>query len=667
MKSKYVYAHKRKGKQLNFFCGWVGERPKNYSSKERGLAVFIFLGLIIVSLMLTSGTRIYNYEHFIKGQGGFLPDDVHFQWLMFAVYAAFSLGAVMAAYAHKKRQQSNKSLFLGATLAAMGISAVAVLMLMFGIDFLTLSFYAHQQHWGMSLFVHVLNAYFREYGLLYAIPLILMLIAFGVKAFYAGFQDQTSGEQGTAAFATKSDLQHMGAYAKTDAEGVIFGKDQKGEFLRYPICNRTIISQTGGGKTSGVVIPALLTQNRPMFIHDLKGELWAVTARHRSQAFGHEIVAIDPYGITRTPEFLKGKPAFLTQKIYRFNPLDAIPKEEQKRDEALAALVKSLSARSGNRFGIKDNHFEDMAETLLLGLIEWVVMNYPTPNLIMVHDLLCTSKENLETLLTEMQVSDLLRAKAAGAQVLAAAHEERGSILTTTYRQLSWLADPNLRQLVSETNFDLKGLITGKADIYVIMPGAQAREQSRVFRMLLACVRNLMVQTPKSQISKEELLFLFDELGQLGYCEDIEAMLPIMRAYNAVFWSVFQDIGQIKKYGEMKGLFMGAKLMQFFGITDSETIRWICELGGRKTYLSTNHSESKGRGGAKNAGTSQNESVSNQESGADLIKFNEVREMPFDKQLVLIQGERPIECNKVFYFKEEAFKGKYDPNPLEEH
>ena len=649
-------------KRVNLFSKWVGEGlNKAYSPKEKSRASFAFLGLIVLSVLLTSGTRLYNYEHYIHANNFFLPDRFGYQLSMFLMYGALSLCAVGCAYVVSKKQR--KKLMLGATLAGMGISAVVTLALFFGIDFLTLAFYAHQAHIGISAFSSMFKGYFVEYGVLYLIPALLVIISFGIKGYYLRRQDQTSGEQGTAAYADKQDLMEMGAYVKTDEEGVIFGKDDKGTFLRHPICNRTIISQTGGGKTAGVVIPTLLTQNRPMFIHDLKGELWAVTARHRHDVFGHEIALIDPYGITKEKEFQAGKSIYLKNKVYRFNPLDAIPADPAKRDEAIGALVKSLITK-GDSNSQKDNHFAGMAEILLMGLIDWVLLENEKPTLMMVHDLLTVKRDKIEETLTSMSKSTSMRAKAAGAQVLGAAREERGSILTTTYLQLSWLADVSLRDFVSESTFDLQDLIKGKMDVYVTMPGGQTRERSRVFRMLLASVRNLMVQSPKSQFSKETILFLFDELGQLGYCEDIVNMIPIMRAYNGAFWAIFQDISQIKLYGEMKGMFTSAKLMQFFGITDTETIRWICELGGRKTYVSTSTSESKGQSGAKASNSSRNESISVQESGADLIKANEVREMPNHKQLVFIQGQRPIECEKVFYFKERFFDGKYDPNPL---
>ena len=651
-----------KDKKTNLFSKWVGEANQSYSGKEMGQAFLTCLGLIALSLVLTSGTRLYNYDHFVNSQGGFLPDNFGYQLTMFLMYGVFSIAAVICSYitSHK----NGKKLMLGATIAAMGLSAVMVLVLFFGLDFLTITFYVHQASLGFEAFGRMLNAYFVQYGILYLIPVVLAFISFGTQAYYKSRQDETSGEHGTAAFANKQDLKDMGAYT-TGENKVLFGQDEKGNFLYHENCNRMILAESGGGKTSGLLIPALLDHRGGAFVNDMKsGEICCVTARQRFEAFGHEIVTIDPYSITRTAEFLKDKPAYLFNKIYRYNPLDSIPKDDKNRDAAISALVTSLVRRSDD--GGKSNHFEDLADTLLKGLIEWVIMTHEKPTLIGVYDILDQPKETLESILQEMQASSYLRAKAAGSQVFAAAHEERGSILTTTKNQISWLADPNLRELVSETNFDLQDFVKGKMDIYVILPAASSKEQKCAFRMLLASARNLMIRTPKSQYAKEELLFLFDELGQLGYCEDIEQMIPIMRAYNARFWGVFQDLGQIHKYGAMKGLFTGAKMLHFFGVTDNDTIKWICEIGGQKTYISNSTSESKGQSGSKNGGQSKNESLSTQESGTNLLKYNQVREMKGDDQLVIIQGERPIKCKKVIYFKEPYFKGKYDRNYLED-
>ena len=62
---------------------------------------------------------------------------------------------------------------------------------------------------------------------------------------------------------------------------------------------------------------------------------------------------------------------------------------------------------------------------------------------------------------------------------------------------------------------------------------------------------------------------------------------------------------------------------------------------------------------------SEGESASIQETGADLIQLNEIRELPMAEQFVFIAGGKPIRCKKARYFEHPDFTGKFDKNPVE--
>jgi type IV secretory pathway TraG/TraD family ATPase VirD4 len=62
---------------------------------------------------------------------------------------------------------------------------------------------------------------------------------------------------------------------------------------------------------------------------------------------------------------------------------------------------------------------------------------------------------------------------------------------------------------------------------------------------------------------------------------------------------------------------------------------------------------------------SNGEGESIQETAADLIHINDIRELPPDEQFIFLHGVKPIRCKKVRYFEYPQFYGKYDPNPLE--
>ena len=57
-------------------------------------------------------------------------------------------------------------------------------------------------------------------------------------------------------------------------------------------------------------------------------------------------------------------------------------------------------------------------------------------------------------------------------------------------------------------------------------------------------------------------------------------------------------------------------------------------------------------------------SKSSHEAGTELIKCNEIRELPFDEQLVFIRELKPVIYKKTLYFKEDFLLSLCDRNPM---
>ncbi len=317
-------------------------------------------------------------------------------------------------------------------------------------------------------------------------------------------------------------------------------------------------------------------------------------------------------------------------------------------------------------------HWEENAKILLGGLIEYILKNSDNNSqktLLKLHDLITQDLEQMERLLKIMHnLKDCPRARAAAGQVLKVAKEERGSIYSTTYRQIQWLVDSNLRSTFAKSNFDLKEFLKGDMDIYVVIPADQVKSQSRVIRMIFSTITSMLIQTPPSQLPKTKILSIFDELGQLGYNDDVEWSLEVTRAYGMVNWCVFQDVDQIELY-QKPNLFKNAKVKQFFEIDDPKTMEWIQTLGGKRTILTENISENSGISTNSNQlfnkNNSRGEGRSTHETAADLIHTNEIRELRSDEQFVFVRGYRAIKCKKTYYFKEKFFEGKAEGSPLE--
>ena len=260
------------------------------------------------------------------------------------------------------------------------------------------------------------------------------------------------------------------------------------------------------------------------------------------------------------------------------------------------------------------------------------------------------------------------RSGAAANQISRVGADERGSILSTSYRQIDWMGDSNIQETLSKSNFNLADFLAGNMDIFVVLPEDQVKEHNRLVRMLMALLMSQIVQANPSELPKQKMVFLLEELAQLGYCPDVEQCIEVLRARGVVVWSVFQTLSQIELF-EKPDLFKGAPLKQIFTNDDTKTMEWIQTLGGKRTILtktlSTNTGDSRQKMQTFGGTVSSGEGESIHETGVDLIALNEIRELPKDEQLVFLHGAKPIRCKKVRYFEHADFAGKFDQNPLE--
>ncbi|MDX2165051.1 MAG: type IV secretory system conjugative DNA transfer family protein [Gammaproteobacteria bacterium] len=516
-------------------------------------------------------------------------------------------------------------------------------------------------------FLHLLSCKLKQ-SISSTIPFFLMAIFSGICGQLLKLKKgmpsrKTSGNFGSANWADTSDLTALGAYSSET--GLFIGSDDKGRSLYLPLCNKLTISPPGGGKTTSSTIPALLSHHGPVFVFDIKGELWATTARYRAEVLGRHVIVIDPYGVTASKDFIEGKSETLRKK-YHFNPFDWVPEFQGDRDRMINAFASSFIINEGGY----STHFDENAKILIRGYIDFIVSSKPKEErtLSTLYGLMSEDVTSATNTFNQMLTSSG-RAEAAANQISRVGNDEKGSILSTSYRQIDWMSDYNIQATLSHSNFDLRDFLAGNMDIYIVLPEDQIKEHSRLVRMMLSLLMSLIVQANPSELPKQKILFLLDELAQLGYCPDVEQCIEVLRSRGVVIWTVFQSLNQIELF-KKPDLFKGAPLKQIFTTDDTKTMQWIQAIGGKKTVVTQTVSTNKGTSKQSNkiiaGGTSsQGESESAHETGVDLIPLNEIRELPRDEQFIFLHGAKPIRCKKVRYFESEEFKGKYDKNPLE--
>lgn len=453
----------------------------------------------------------------------------------------------------------------------------------------------------------------------------------------------------------------------SDSYGFALGRIDDPEAAKYDLDTRLrymghvlTVAPSGSGKGVGAVAPTLLEYPGSTIALDPKGELYAVTHRARNE-LGHKVVVIDPFGA-------------LAQLGYdvtpaRLNWLDYIDPDSPDV-VTQSALLADLIVVAEGRTSDNSAHFNETAKAFLRGLIVHVA-TLPADQRKMgeLRKLLTTDSEQFDELLADMMTNDRghgLPARAANS-LLATPEKERGSILSTVRRHTDFLDDPRIAEALSVSDFDLNKLKQERMTVYVVMPPDRIELNKRFLRVMFG----LAVQGVTTVPGKPEyrVLFMLDEFAQLGHMTVIEKALPIIRGFGGVFWFILQNIGQLKSnYQEGWQSFVansGAK--QFFGTSDFETAKFISETLGKTTveYQTSNNNSgsSFGQGMSTNSGAG----VSQQFTARDLLTPDEVLKLPAQKVVVMTsgKGEAPYLLDRITYYVDSAYEGRFDPNPFE--
>ena len=420
-----------------------------------------------------------------------------------------------------------------------------------------------------------------------------------------------------------------------------------GRLLRYTAVpsrgwrggHHMVIAGTRAGKGVSVVIPAIIDHDGPTVVLDVKGELFAVTRRWRRQQ-NRRVVVLNPFGVVEP-------------SCDRFNPLDYIRADHLTRDVAI--IVDGL-VRPETGDG---SHFATMARDLLAGTIE-VVMTVAEPSrrtLNEVADILL-SPDLLATLEAWSQAPNQVGRPAAqiAATLLATGDRERGSILTTVKKALSWASSDTMRGFLSASDFSLDDILDDKADLYIVVPLDQLQAQAVFMRLFVNIVLGSIVRQDGHRHLAKPLLLVLDEFVRLGRMEKLLDIATVAAGAGVEAMFVTQDRGQLEAvYGRADaGTLLGScATVRVFGLgrTDNATAEWLVGgLGDRTVESRSRQLDVDG----KRSGSEQR---------SKLLTADQVLELPASEMLALFPSQPPLRLKRIISHTDRVYRGKLDPNP----
>lgn len=461
-------------------------------------------------------------------------------------------------------------------------------------------------------------------------------------------QHTGTGKYGTAAWGTA-------AHLATAEDGLLLGRDLNDphKVLRFDQNGGHLVTVAPprAGKGVSAVVPNLLTYPGSVFVNDPKVELVEITAAARA-AMGQQVHIFDPF------DQAGGRA--------RYNPLDMIDHTAEICVSDAMVLAEMLVLSQAKSTSDSGEFFKDNCKSLFAAILLHICSSEvgPRRTIPRLRELVTMPDTRMGELWTHMAESRHcygIIERAGNAMLDARAKEPKlyMNVLQTLKTHTAWLDMPQLVRALGESNCDLRDLKRDLATFFMVLPPDQQKTCARWVRLLMGCAVLGMTRQRGRPYGGRDVLFMLDELAQLGPIESFESWYTQLPGYGLKFWLVLQDLGQLEKlYGEEVAgtLLNGAAVLQAFRINDLKTAKKLEERMGEMT-ISVEQSNEGTSGKAFDLLHTGQTGTSTSETGRALMFVSEIMQLPKDQQLLFIAGEQPVRARKLTYYSDPEFAG----------
>ena len=519
-------------------------------------------------------------------------------------------------------------------------------------------------------FLALINGYPKVYEAL----AISLFLSFSV-VFLLPFIPKKEKLYGDARFANSADIRKMGLFpkkgkdGKIDNNGIIIGM-YNNQLLRFGGQQFVALgAPTRSGKGVGIVIPNLLDYPNSCVVQDIKLECFEYTSKYRKEILKQDIFLFNPYSF----------------KTHRYNPLFYIDMKGENADAELNDFANILYPLKND--GSVTDYFNGKAKDLFIGLCYMMndllgtrkgiafLQKYELECSFSLYGILKLSEGlNFEVEIADGEIktisnfADTYNTLAEMKMVSPKAKEridaffeiksdnERSSAMGSFISPLAIFRADNMRLATSANDFDFRDLRRKKMTIYIgITPDklASAKPILNIFwqQLILINVQQGLPQSNKEL--KHPCLLLMDEFTASGYLATYSSAISFMAGYDLRSLIIYQADSQLTNnkpegYGQAEAntLLKNHACRIYYAMKDDDAKR-LSESLGTKTVKQRSRNLGSGGGGSES------------ETSRALMLPKEIEEMPFDTEIIKIEGKPPIKCKKALYFSNKYFMDKF--------
>ncbi|MBB5723546.1 type IV secretion system protein VirD4 [Loktanella ponticola] len=397
-----------------------------------------------------------------------------------------------------------------------------------------------------------------------------------------------------------------------------------------------IVAPTGRGKTSGFVIPNLLTWQGSAVTLDVKGECFEATARHRA-AQGDKVYRF-------APTDWEGK------RTHRYNPLLRIYElEDPARQQMELQLLATLFLQSDN----------DRVQGLLKGGIDLFVaagllaFQRKKPSLGEIYRIAASGGNKQKEYVARSHEIDNKAAKLIFTRLASTNNDTLTSYVSLLMTSgLDQWQNPAIDEATQVSDFDFRTIRKKPFTVYLVVQPLMVKPLAPLIRLFFSDLLSAMQEKEPGKDEPWPVMIMLDEFNRLGKMPIVVESIETLRTYRGHLAVVTQTIPALDEiYGEntRRALQGNAGVKLYLTPSDEKTIEELSKAVGKTTKTVITRSRSIG----KNPFEGRSQSTRTEETS--LLPEDEARRLPLDEIIMVVDAQMPVRAKRIQYFDDRLF------------
>jgi type IV secretion system protein VirD4 len=397
-----------------------------------------------------------------------------------------------------------------------------------------------------------------------------------------------------------------------------------------------IVAPTGRGKTSGFVIPNLLTWQGSAVTLDVKGACFEATARHRA-AQGDKVYRF-------APTDWEGK------RTHRYNPLLRIYElKDPARQQMELQLLATLFLQSDN----------DRVQGLLKGGIDLFVaagllaFQRKKPNLGEIYRIAASGGNKQKEYVARGHEIDNKAAKLIFTRLASTNNDTLTSYVSLLMTSgLDQWQNPAIDEATQVSDFDFRTIRKKPFTVYLVVQPLMVKPLAPLIRLFFSDLLSAMQEKEPGKDEPWPVMIMLDEFNRLGKMPIVVESIETLRTYRGHLAEVTQTIPALDEiYGEntRRALQGNAGVKLYLTTSDEKTIEELSKAVGKTTKTVITRSRSIG----KNPFEGRSQSTRTEETS--LLPEDEARRLPLDEIIMVVDAQMPVRAKRIQYFDDRLF------------